>query len=355
MLQSTFIGITNVIGAAFHKTVNWRYIRSENDLRLVFYHGIGNGKGPCFRYLHDETPLENFRKQIDILSEKYSILPMRDAVMGVERNKPAPPKPVCCISFDDGLRTVYDRAYPILKDRGIPATVFLNTATINNEALNWLHTLSYLISRFPMPLLERIINERATGLPPLRGTPSGIMGWFRTNYEANQKAGLLDSIMDELRMDQKEIAGREKIYLDWDQISEMEQNGIAFGSHTANHAPLACFSDKTRRTREIRDAYEIMSKRNKKDGDFVCFPFGMLRDYGTEAVTCAFETGHGYVVEIGNGLNPVNRVKTERTLSRVGLGWVKPNRSHIHTAIELRPVIKQKIKDLLKKAHAGFR
>ena len=40
------------------------------------------------------------------------------------------------ISFDDGLQTQYDYAFPLLQARGMPATYYVNTANINTASLH---------------------------------------------------------------------------------------------------------------------------------------------------------------------------------------------------------------------------
>ncbi len=51
------------------------------------------------------------------------------------------------LSFDDGMREIYDIIAPILHDKGIPAIFFLNSATIDNKRLMWRHKISLLIDR----------------------------------------------------------------------------------------------------------------------------------------------------------------------------------------------------------------
>ena len=46
---------------------------------------------------------------------------------------PAPPKPVV-ITFDDGLLDFYQNAYPVLRRRGVPATMFLISGRIGEDA-----------------------------------------------------------------------------------------------------------------------------------------------------------------------------------------------------------------------------
>jgi peptidoglycan/xylan/chitin deacetylase (PgdA/CDA1 family) len=61
----------------------------------------------------------------------YSVVTMQNVVDFFDNGTPLPSKPVL-LSFDDGYNDFYINAYPILKARGFPATLFLPTGLTNN-------------------------------------------------------------------------------------------------------------------------------------------------------------------------------------------------------------------------------
>jgi peptidoglycan/xylan/chitin deacetylase (PgdA/CDA1 family) len=57
---------------------------------------------------------------------------MRPVTFGASRDRTSPGR-AFSVTFDDGFRSVYTRAWPILEELGIPATVFLPTACVGKE------------------------------------------------------------------------------------------------------------------------------------------------------------------------------------------------------------------------------
>lgn len=320
------------------------YFRQLNDVRLVFYHGIGDSVDPCFKYLYDEISSNAFQRQIRYLNEKYNLVSLDNAIYYIENTNLKTIRPMSSISFDDGLRSVYLNAYPILKERKIPATVFVNTAVIGNNNMTDLHLLSYLLVRYGGKTIQSYIIRLNNDGPLPPSNPFDIQSWYISNYDQN--FDLLEKICAELCIDVGEIAQKERIYLHWDEIEEMSKNGFMFCSHTHNHRPLALLA-VNEINREISMAYNII-KSHYYNTDFVSFPFGMKVLYGTKSIKCAKELGHKYIVEVGDGVNIPNAFVLDKVLSRVCLGLINCNDAEMYSAIEMRPLVKNKLKSIVK-------
>jgi len=79
-----------------------------------------------------------FEKQMDYLAtHNYSVISLSELLKGL-RTGQLPPKPIV-ITIDDGFKSTFTLAYPVLKKYNLPATLFIYTNFIekNNGSLTW--------------------------------------------------------------------------------------------------------------------------------------------------------------------------------------------------------------------------
>jgi peptidoglycan/xylan/chitin deacetylase (PgdA/CDA1 family) len=81
---------------------------------------------------------ENFSRQMDFLKKQgYRVIPLPELVDGIKAGKAFAMNTVA-ICFDDGYLNNYTNAYPILKARGLPATIFIPSDNIGKPGrLTW--------------------------------------------------------------------------------------------------------------------------------------------------------------------------------------------------------------------------
>jgi peptidoglycan/xylan/chitin deacetylase (PgdA/CDA1 family) len=77
---------------------------------------------------------EEFRTHMDYLRDNgFTVLRLEDVLQALRNGSPLPNK-TAVITFDDGYRSVYDVAYPLLKERNWPFTVFVPAGLIGEKA-----------------------------------------------------------------------------------------------------------------------------------------------------------------------------------------------------------------------------
>ncbi len=97
-------------------------------VRILLYHRVGDP-----RYPSTNVSLEAFRHQMEWLRDRgFTVVSTRDLEAHLLRGVPLPPKPVV-IQFDDGYRSVYENAVPVLRDLGYPFCVFIPTRALDRS------------------------------------------------------------------------------------------------------------------------------------------------------------------------------------------------------------------------------
>ena len=91
-----------------------------------------------YHHFSDQTPavtsvsLKQFDDHLDYLeTHKFNVLPLRQVVHALRNNLALPDR---CVSLtvDDAYSSVYQNAFPRLKKRGCPLTVFVNTESVDD-------------------------------------------------------------------------------------------------------------------------------------------------------------------------------------------------------------------------------
>ena len=117
----------------FAKSVNEDKSGYSSSAVVFAYHRFGNSKYPS-----TNIKLEQFQYQLDYFEDNnYNVWPLSKIINHIIDKKPIPPKTVA-LTIDDAYKTVFSGAYPMLKEKNYPFTVFVNTNPIDNKSINYM-------------------------------------------------------------------------------------------------------------------------------------------------------------------------------------------------------------------------
>lgn len=95
---------------------------------------------------------ETFAKHLNLIEELgVQVLPLGTIIETIQSGKPFK-QDTLAITFDDGFKSIYENAYPLLKEKGYPFTVFINPKA----------TLEKHSSQMTWQQLKEIIENGAT-------------------------------------------------------------------------------------------------------------------------------------------------------------------------------------------------
>lgn len=110
------LGLLLVVGAA----------SASDNAVVLMYHRFGEDQHPS-----TSVRIEQFEAHLEYLeSHGYSVVPLADVVAAIQGKAELPERAVA-ITVDDAYRSVYTAAFPRLRARGYPFTVFVATDTVD--------------------------------------------------------------------------------------------------------------------------------------------------------------------------------------------------------------------------------
>jgi len=214
---------------------------SPRSTRILFYHSVDNSGS------HISNTPETFEKHLAYLKDNgYKSISLSEFVDSNYLENGCPDKLVL-ITFDDGYENNYHIAFPILKKYGFIATIFIATDFVGGDA-GW-------IIRDGSEIKKRLMTsgEDAADVKKL-----------------------------------KEVSGLS--LLNWEQIKEMSDYGIEFGSHTASHMWLSVASPEKAKEDILRSKV-LIEKMLNRPVDTFSYPYSkytpetqeLLRELGFKA------------------------------------------------------------------------
>ena len=105
----------------------------DAGITVLIYHRFGEDKYPT-----TNIDVERFREQLEYLKNNdYTVIPLQQLVGYLQEGKTLLERSVV-ITIDDGYRSVYENAWPLLKEFGYPFTVFLYAKATEDRHWNYM-------------------------------------------------------------------------------------------------------------------------------------------------------------------------------------------------------------------------
>lgn len=197
---------------------------TSDRLRVLAYHGVP-----------DETA---FARHVDLLLTEYNVLSLAEVESAFASGHAPPPRSVL-LTFDDGERSVFERAFPVLRAAGIPAALYVVTALVGTTEPFWWDLA-------------------------LRGFEAGGRTRWADATDASGLIAALKSLPDYQRRHAVEELADAVVHVTQPQLTdeelrELARGCIAVGSHTATHPCLDRCDTSTVRF-EIEQAHRRLTE-----------------------------------------------------------------------------------------------
>jgi peptidoglycan/xylan/chitin deacetylase (PgdA/CDA1 family) len=234
-------------------------------LLILTYHRVLDGYDPL---QPDELTADSFRSQMRVLARAFSPLSLAEALRRLDAG--TLPRRAVTVTFDDGYLDNVRIALPILKETGVPATIFVTSG--------YLHGLS--------PFNERVIEavrfadgprldltELGLGdhdietLDTRRRSAQQVLAALRARHPA-ERGPLADEIARRCG-----IGSLENLMMTPRDVVHAAQAGIEIGAHTVTHPTLARLTD-IEVEREIYSCKHELETLLGRSIAFFAYPFG---------------------------------------------------------------------------------
>jgi peptidoglycan/xylan/chitin deacetylase (PgdA/CDA1 family) len=206
---------------------------SHKSLLLPFWHAVNDNPPVHYNQLFHVPDSSQFIKTLDWLLKIYKPVNLQD-ISRLNPDGTLGGKPCMHLSFDDGLRECAEVIAPILIQKGIPATFFVNPSFIGNGGMFYRYKTSILLNKLNrknlpecvlLGISELLLRNELASSSPREGILS--IGYHQRD--------LLDSVAQLLNLDFLKYLEEKKPYMSQIQLRELIRKGFTVGSHSMDH------------------------------------------------------------------------------------------------------------------------
>ncbi len=265
---------------------------STSRLTVLAYHRVADTSAADFQYYPPNvsaTP-EMFAWQMAYIREHFTVVDLAAVNDFLHRGKNLPPRPLL-ITFDDGYLDNYTHAFPVLKQYGFPAVIFLLTSRMDNPLPAWWDECAYYFhhTRRQAAVLP-LIGERDLSSPALRRAAREALMTQLKRVPEEEKLVALKQAGEALEVDPP---GPDlNLFLTWDHVRELVSAGVACQPHTVTHPILARVKEdvqwreivgsRDRIREETGQAITAFAYPNGGPGDYTVTTLHLLQEAGIE-------------------------------------------------------------------------
>jgi peptidoglycan/xylan/chitin deacetylase (PgdA/CDA1 family) len=273
----------------------------KNNLTVLNYHRIDDPTRPGFDTFKPNISArpKDFALQMDYVARWFNVVSMSDVAEWLGGKKTLPAH-AALITFDDGYLDNYLSAFPILRERNLPAIIFLTSGHIQQDAPFYWDLIAYCF--------HQTANDHVT-------FPDGHEMAWKNEIERDRIALLLIESLKRLPETEKQgwvqrlpsllnvtIPGGyfQGLMMNWDQIREMQKGGIEFGGHTVHH-PILTRVSSAQAEDEIKNSKMRIEEELGPVVKGFAYPNGGRADFNREIERLTAKAGYQAAFSLING------------------------------------------------------
>jgi len=265
-----------------------KFLSAITKQGLIFpvYHAISNSSPAHLKHLYRVRTVKEFENDLDYLLMHYKPLDINDFLNHLKKGWEFTKKGFI-LTFDDGLREVFDVVRPILLSRGIPAIVFLNSGFVDNKSIFYRYKASILLEKFKAngvttSIKNEIIKYLNLDDSDFESIRKSILG---LGYEDYSKFEMLASLLE---VDFKSYLKEINPYLDFNQIQTMIDEGFVFGGRSIDH-PYYSNLTYDFQLKQTFESVKMTEERFGQNSGLFAFPFtdfGIAKSFFEDMYSC---------------------------------------------------------------------
>lgn len=224
----------------------------KGSLTVFVYHDISSSPAEFSRRYRLNVPPKLFERQLSFLKKNFCLVGPDQILKGDLPERSA------MITFDDGFRSVFREALPLLENRQVPVVAFLNMHAVRGGLL-WAALVTWLCARDDFRVYCRM---------------KGVVGIKERPLFLQCRRALVEEFLDRQDRGVVEAQVREFMgeFASEDDLRSADGREILYGSHLFDHENPALMDD---------DGFEASYRKNeealadyKSYRSMVSLPFG---------------------------------------------------------------------------------
>jgi peptidoglycan/xylan/chitin deacetylase (PgdA/CDA1 family) len=286
------------------------FVFCRKKIAILTYHGFSKFEHhdglENSSYTH--VFIEDFKQQIRFLKRHFTVVSLNEALEMLRSGHGFRRNPIV-ITIDDGYKSVFSLAFPVLREFGVPATVYCTTNFIKGGEYLWVDRLEYALNTTKEKWISlRSGNENMTISISNAEEKTKAIALIKSQLKKSDPGSIpetLKKIELDLKSSLDSTIAVPELYLPLgvSQIIEMEKSKlVSIGSHTASHAilsrcPIADIE------KELKESKEFLEDSLQKPVSLFCYPNGQEGDFNELAEKLIQKYGFVCAVTTIDGMN----------------------------------------------------
>lgn len=221
---------------------------------------------------------------------RYEVLPIGPALARLAQPGT---KSLVALTMDDGYKDNRTQLLPLLERAGVRATVYLESAPLDERRVNWTHKFFWTLERIGIARFAELYRARCADEKTRAALGGGLSEYQLKRvlkYEAPlaERSRLVDELFREAGGDERALC--EQLYMDWEDARALDRAGVELGAHTVSHEILARLEPEAA-AREIAGSKAALERGLRHPIESFAYPFGRRWDFHAPAEEAARAAG----------------------------------------------------------------